>query len=159
MLLNAYDEVMLSDFGIAVVTDGFSSFHDFEGTVLYAAPEQIQGRPQRNSDQYALGVVVYEWLCGDWPFSGSFDEVVHQHLFAPPPSLPEKGITVSPAIEHVVMKALAKDPLERFTDIRAFADALETAILEEQVHSIAFPITPPPEPIRQFRTPLPFQNI
>lgn len=132
MLLGPRDEILLSDFGIAVtshsIDTNFPGMPDFEGTVLYAAPEQLQGKPRRSSDQYALGVVVYEWLSGEWPFSGSFYEVTRQHLFDPPPSLrQEKGVNIASAVEEVVLKALAKDPRERFSNVGEFAEALERA--------------------------------
>lgn len=132
MLLGTENELLLSDFGIAITSQSIDAtlpgMPDFEGTVLYSAPEQLQGRPCRNSDQYALGVVVYEWLSGEWPFSGSFHEVVRQHMFDAPPLLRnEKGIDVAPAVEEVVLKALAKDPRERFGSVSEFADALAWA--------------------------------
>ena len=72
MLLGTNYEVMLSDFGIALVAQNMGyrvqKVKEFEGTILYAAPEQVRGRPRIASDQYALGVVVYEWLCGSWLF-------------------------------------------------------------------------------------------
>src|SRR5438876_1550642 len=72
MLLRSRDEVLLSDFGIAAVAHSASSLktQDQFGTPQYMAPEQIQGKPRPASDQYALGVVVYEWLCGRPPFQG-----------------------------------------------------------------------------------------
>jgi serine/threonine protein kinase len=71
--------------------------------------------------------VVYEWLSGTIPFSGSFTEVCSQHLFATPPALKEKVPTIDPAIEEVVTRALAKDPKQRFESITAFANALSEA--------------------------------
>ena len=50
------------------------------GTIAYMAPEQVQGKPRPASDQYALGIVVYEWLCGERPFHGSFTEIATQHV-------------------------------------------------------------------------------
>jgi eukaryotic-like serine/threonine-protein kinase len=138
MLLGADDEVLLSDFGIAVMSQSIDAnlpgMPDFEGTVLYAAPEQLQGKPRRSSDQYALGVVVYEWLSGEWPFRGSFYEVAHQHMFDAPPSLRrDKGIDIAPAVEEVVLKALAKDASKRFGSVRDFAEALVWASYETPV--------------------------
>jgi WD40 repeat protein len=94
------------------------------------APEQIQSRACANSDQYSLGVVVYEWLSGTRPFQGSFAEIAVKHTLALPPSLHEKVPTLAPAIEAVVMKALAKDPKERYENIRTFAHALQQAYLQ-----------------------------
>src|SRR5207237_4226726 len=74
MLIGRRNEVLLSDFGIALIaqTSRYQSTQDVIGTVAYMAPEQIQGKPRPASDQYALGIVVYEWLSGDRPFHGSF---------------------------------------------------------------------------------------
>lgn len=129
LLLGENGAVKLSDFGITVPSHSLdpSQEYDFEGTVLYAAPEQLQGKPQRASDQYSLGVVVYEWLCGDWPFRGSFEEITRQHFFASPPPLREKGADISPEVEQVVLKALAKEPDQRFPSIQDFATALVQA--------------------------------
>src|SRR5437899_9959492 len=72
MLLGRNDEVLLSDFGIAVVnqTSRSTTQQTVIGTVNYTAPEQLQGKPRYASDQYALGAVIYEWLCGSAPFTG-----------------------------------------------------------------------------------------
>ncbi len=83
--------------------------------------------PQPASDQYALGVVIYEWLCGKPPFQGPFLEVAVQHVSAPPPSLREQVPDLSPAIEEVVLRALAKEPEQRFTRVLDFATALAYA--------------------------------
>lgn len=155
MLLGAGGKVLLSDFGIAVMSQsidtGLPGMPDFEGTVLYAAPEQLQGKPRRSSDQYALGVVIYEWLSGEWPFRGSFYEVARQHMFEAPPSLRRnKGIAIAPAVEEVVLKALAKDPRKRFGSVSEFAEALEWASYGAPIFAFQA------RPGRQFISPLPF---
>src|SRR5437763_1822977 len=128
MLLGRQNEVLLSDFGIALMAAQSTRDQALEtaaGTIGYIAPEQIQGKPRPASDQYSLGIVVYEWLSGSRPFQGSFTEVVSQHLAVPPEPLREKMLGISPDVEQVVVKALAKDPRERFPTIRDFATALE----------------------------------
>jgi len=129
MLLRSRDQVLLSDFGIAAVAHSTSSLktQDQSGTPQYMAPEQIQGKPRPASDQYALGVVVYEWLCGMPPFQGESMQVLYQQASTPPPPLRDKVSTISPAVERVVLRALAKDPQQRFESIVAFAVALEQA--------------------------------
>src|SRR5258708_14458860 len=129
MLVGRRNEILLSDFGIALIAQSsrFQSTQDVIGTVAYMAPEQIQGKPRPASDQYSLGIVVYEWLCGDRPFHGSFTELCTQHMFAPPPPLREKVPTISPDIKYIFMTALSKDPNQPFASIRAFATALEQA--------------------------------
>src|SRR5207302_3180870 len=127
MLLGRREEVLLSDFGIATIahSSGSLSTQGAVGTLAYMAPEQIEGHPRAASDQYALGVVVYEWLCGSRPFEGSPTEVMVQQLSMPPPSLHEKVATVPLEVEQVVLRALAKDPKARYTSVRDFAAALE----------------------------------
>jgi serine/threonine protein kinase len=128
MLVGRANEALLSDFGIALIVESSRvSKQDVIGTVTYMAPEQIRGRPCPASDQYALAVVIYEWLCGGPPFHGSFTEVATQHLVVPPPPLREKVPALAPAVEEVVMKALAKEPEQRFADVKTFASALEQA--------------------------------
>ncbi|HZR39010.1 MAG TPA: serine/threonine-protein kinase [Ktedonobacteraceae bacterium] len=129
MLLNQRDEILLSDFGIAVVAHSSRSLGTQEiiGTVPYMAPEQVQGKPRPSSDQYALGVITYEWLCGSHPFRGTPTEVAFQHIHATPPSLREKLPMIPPALEAVVLKALEKDPHQRFASVREFAIAFEQA--------------------------------
>src|SRR5437879_2389384 len=77
LLLGKSGEILLSDFGIALLAHSTRSqcLEAIAGTVSYMAPEQIQGKPCRASDQYALGVIAYEWLSGARPFSGSFAEI------------------------------------------------------------------------------------
>src|SRR5690348_12560115 len=129
MLLGRREEVLLSDFGIATVahSSGSLSTQEATGTLAYMAPEQIEGHPRAASDQYALGVVVYEWLCGSRPFEGSATEVMVQQLSMPPPPLHEKVATVPLEVEQVVLRALAKDPKARFASVQDFATALERA--------------------------------
>ncbi len=133
MLLGPQHEVLLSDFGIALTAHGSTSrsTHNVAGTIVYMAPEQIQGHPYPASDQYALGIVVYEWLCGNRPFQGTFTEIAVQHTIKPPPSLRQYLPTIPSEIEQVVMTALQKDPQQRFPTVRAFAQALEQASLQQ----------------------------
>ncbi len=138
MLMGQNDTILLSDFGLVLLAQSSESrsTKEIAGTVPYMAPEQIQGKPRPASDQYALGIVVYEWLCGSRPFEGSVFEIYGQHLHVAPPSLYEKNTAVPSEVEQVVLKALAKDPKERFADVAAFATALEHA--SHLAHSSAF---------------------
>src|SRR5713101_3293390 len=127
MLLGRHDDMLLSDFGIAVVAHSSrsQSTQEIIGTVSYMAPEQIQGKPRPASDQYALGVVAYEWLCGCLPFHGTTAEIATQHLHAEPPPLHEHVQGIPPSIEAVVHKALEKDPHRRFASVQEFAAVFE----------------------------------
>ena len=129
MLLGRYNELLLSDFGIAIMAHNSRSQHteNVVGTLSYMAPEQIQGKPRPASDRYALGVLIYEWLCGSLPFQGTTAEIAAQHLHAEPPSLCTRVPDLPPAVEAVIQKALAKDPHQRFASVQEFALAFEQA--------------------------------
>jgi serine/threonine-protein kinase len=129
------DFVKVLDFGIAKI----SSFDEggsrltrtgmIFGTPEYMSPEQAKGdRPDHRVDIYAAGCILYEMLTGDVPFHAeTFMGVLTKHMFeAPePPSqrAPDAGVT--PELEAVVMKALAKDRDQRFQTMKEFALALE----------------------------------
>jgi hypothetical protein len=127
MLVGPGQNVLLSDFGIATMAQSsrYYSAQDMAGTIAYMAPEQIQAHPRPASDQYSLGIVVYEWLCGERPFHGTFNEIAVKHAVIPPPPLCERVSTLPQAVEEVVLKALTKDPKDRFESVSAFATALE----------------------------------
>ncbi len=129
MLIGRRNEILLTDFGIATMVENTSSVNvdAVAGSLPYVAPEQLQKHPHFASDQYALGIVIYEWLCGERPFQGSFTEVAIKHMTVPPPPLREKNPEISAEVEQVVMTALAKDPRQRFGSMRAFVNALEQA--------------------------------
>lgn len=130
MLVGRRHEVLLSDFGIATLThhSAVQQPYDTSGTTLYMAPEQLRGRPCAASDQYSLGIVVYEWLCGTPPFAGpSSLGIALKQISEPPPTLRAIVPAISPAVEHVVMKAIAKDIEQRFESVQAFSVALEQA--------------------------------
>ena len=129
LLLGRREEILLSDFGIAVVAQSTLTqlTQEMTGTVAYMAPEQIQGHARPASDQYALGIIAYEWLSGSTPFTGSFTELTFKHVTAPVPSLRAKVPGLAPEIERVILTALAKDPTQRFSSVHAFATALEQA--------------------------------
>ena len=129
LLVGARQEVLLGDFGIAVLSQRSRSVSTqaVVGTAAYMAPEQFRGKPCFASDQYALAVVVYEWLLGERPFSGSFVELASQHLLTAPPGLRERDPGISPAVERVVLTALAKESTQRFGSVKDFALALAHA--------------------------------
>ena len=129
MLLGTEQQILLSDFGLSLLspTSAQLSTQNNAGTIPYMAPEQIRGKPVFASDQYALGIVVYEWLCGVRPFDGPYWLVASQQELIPPPPLREKDPSLPEAVEAVVLKALAKEPEERYVSVQQFAQALEQA--------------------------------
>ena len=138
MLLGRAGMLFLSDFGIALIAQTTQTTQDIIGTWAYMAPEQFEGKPRIASDQYSLGIVVYEWICGERPFQGTSPEIYGQHLHVSPPSLKEKGLELPDSVEQVVFKALEKDSKNRFESIQAFADALENAYQPPHKNSLPF---------------------
>jgi hypothetical protein len=145
LLLLRTNDILLSDFGIAVVAQSTSQqrTQEFAGTAAYSAPEQLQGKPHLASDQYALGIVVYEWLTGEVPFRGSYLEVASQHVLTPPPSPRARVPDLVPAIEHVVLTALSKEPAHRFARVQEFAEALEQACQTKTLFAATTRVIPP----------------
>lgn len=130
VLIGQRGNLLLSDFGVALIAQTTNSHNpeaDFAGTAAYMAPEQLRGMPQFASDQYALGIMVYEWLCGRRPFQGTVVELYSQHSAVPPQSLRTHVPDLPSEVEQVVLRALSKEPDERFPNVKAFAAALEQA--------------------------------
>jgi serine/threonine protein kinase len=152
LLLGRQGEVLLSDFGIALLAHSSRSqqTEQIVGTVSYMAPEQIQGHPCHASDQYALGVIAYEWLSGTRPFSGSFAEVAAGHCLAKPPSLDAARLGVPPMVAAVISRVLSKRPEQRFTSVQAFASAFERAAELTRTRTSPVLIGPPPRSGRQW---------
>jgi serine/threonine protein kinase len=125
LLLSQQNEVVLTDFGIATMTQSIrQTKQEIAGTALYMAPEQFKGNAGRASDQYALGVIIYEWLAGRPPFVGSVGELAGQHMLIAPPPLRSYSPAVPVHVEEVIMRALMKDPQQRFATVQEFANAL-----------------------------------
>ena len=157
MLLGRNYEVLLGDFGIALIAKSSHYYstqaaQDLAGTIAYMAPEQIQAQACPNSDQYSLAIVAYEWLSGARPFQGTFTEVAVKHTLVSPPSLREVAPATSVAVEEVIMKALAKDSTQRFPSVKDFAKAFQQACNQEQASTLAaaeIPASPTHQPVRE----------
>lgn len=122
ILVESSEKFLLADFELA--TD-HRTCQSAIATPAYAAPEQTQGQPCPASDQYALGVIVYQWLCGELPFRGTWAEIVAQQRNVPPPPLRDKAPPLPDRVEQVVLTALAKDPASRFPNVQTFAERFQ----------------------------------
>jgi serine/threonine-protein kinase len=128
-------QAKVTDFGIARALDvksGVTQTGTVLGTSDYIAPEQAQGRPvDEHTDVYSLGVVLYELLTGELPFSGdNFVAVAMRHINEPPPSVRAKRPEVPPPVDAAIQKALAKDPSARFATMADFGRDLEASLAE-----------------------------
>jgi serine/threonine protein kinase len=130
ILVRTDGTLMVSDFGLAKILEQsvLISQQKVAGTPVYMAPEQYRGYPCFASDQYALAVMIYEWICGVQPFCGTEIGLAVQHMNTPPPKLRDHLPQLSEAVEHVVLKALAKLPEDRFERIEEMASALREAM-------------------------------
>jgi serine/threonine-protein kinase len=143
ILVNDRGEVKVGDFGIARALAGAARTQagTMMGTALYASPEQFSGKPvTAESDLYSAGVVLYELLTAHVPFPGENSVAVgmgHVSQVPPPPSsfVP----TVPRQVDAVVLKALAKDPADRFHSGYELVKALQQAATASWTQSDAPP--------------------
>ena len=134
ILLGPSGRAVLFDFGTVYdlynPTDNAPGIY---GTPAFLAPEQIRAEeePDKRSDLYSLGIVLYLMVSGRRPFYGSREEVLEAHLSEKPPP-PSAWGWVSPELEQIILKALAKNPDERFESGDEFALALRGVEVETQ---------------------------
>ncbi|MDX1994996.1 MAG: protein kinase [bacterium] len=135
ILMDEEGNAMLTDFGLAKLITGGSDITktgNIVGTPSYMSPEQLRGETlDHRSDIYSLGVILYQMLTGRPPFEGSSSDVIsiiYKHL-EKTPELPSKvNPHITPAIDHVVMKALAKKPDSRYDSAGEMYTALRHAV-------------------------------
>jgi eukaryotic-like serine/threonine-protein kinase len=121
----------VTDFGIARAgTSDMTETGSIMGTAQYLSPEQAQGHPvDARSDLYSIGIVLYELLVGAPPFDAESPVTIALKQVSEEPIPPGRlNPAVPPALDAVVMRALRKDPAERFQDADAFIAALESAM-------------------------------
>ncbi|MEO7910922.1 MAG: serine/threonine-protein kinase, partial [Roseiflexaceae bacterium] len=144
LLVSPTDHAMLIDFGLAEVSECTLLTADSAvlGTPHYMAPEQAAGRGVgERGDQYALAAVAYEMLTGVPPFHGrAATAVVHAHIYELPPPPTERRPTLPVAVNTVLLRALAKQPHDRYPTLVDFIAALRVAL------------TPPAAPRARSRT-------
>src|SRR6266536_417790 len=132
LLFHQDGRLMLGDFGIVRLKamPSLTSVGSFLGTAEYASPEQISTNEiDFRSDIYSLGAILFELLTGSAPYTGPNPfAVMAKKLHDPLPSIRDSRPDLSAAVETVVMKALAKNPADRYQSASALADALQTAI-------------------------------
>lgn len=140
IMINAFDEPLLADLGVAAINEWpkFTVAGAITGTPLYMSPEQARGDDlDPRSDIYSLGVVLFEALTGVLPYRSSRDAAVADTLRAVQFDAPRRPRLfrpeISPELEAVILKALSKSPDSRYETAEAFALDMERALAGERV--------------------------
>lgn len=164
ILFSETDNLMLSDFGIAQVLEEMTTQLTVTGmgvgTPEYMAPEQWQGKSSKASDQYALGVVLFELLTGQKPFTADTPLGVALKVMSEPLPSPNSIVGDIPeAAGKLLYKALERDPGNRFESMETFHLALNNAsidistsqvqLLQEQGHQTTDQLEPPINPMQK----------
>jgi formylglycine-generating enzyme required for sulfatase activity len=152
--------VLVTDFGIAKAADAATATTVMPGTPGYMPPEQCRSEPvDVHTDVYSLGIVVYQMLAGRRPFVGDMaattgsrrERVRWEQMHAEPPPLRQFNPEISPEVEAAMLRALAKDPGERWPTPLALWQALEAAAGGQ---AAAVTEVPSPPPVRAATPPV-----
>ncbi len=137
-LIDSQGNLSLTDFGIAKILESASTrltqTDAIMGTPAYISPEQAQSRPvDQRSDIYSLGIILYEMVTGSVPFVADTPlAIILKHVSDPLPLPSVVKPDVSAAIEQVILKALAKDPKDRFATTAEFVAAWKKALTQNE---------------------------
>jgi eukaryotic-like serine/threonine-protein kinase len=142
ILMDEAGNVKITDFGIATSlgATSYTQTNTVIGTVHYLSPEQARGGIATDkSDIYALGIVLYELLTGELPFSGeSAVSIALKHLQSETPSVRDFDASIPQSVENIVLKATAKDTNHRYASAEAMEADLETCLSVERVNEPKF---------------------
>jgi len=132
ILIDEEEHIKISDFGIAVAVsqNSITQTNSLLGSVHYLSPEQARGSmASRQSDIYSLGIILYELLTGTVPFDGeSAVSVALKHFQNPLPSLKNFDSRIPQPLENIVLKATAKQALDRYRSVQEMAEDLATVL-------------------------------
>ncbi|TGV26645.1 Stk1 family PASTA domain-containing Ser/Thr kinase, partial [Mesorhizobium sp. M00.F.Ca.ET.186.01.1.1] len=146
IMIGKNGRVKVTDFGIARAVTSATITHTnaMLGSVHYFSPEQARGGiTGEKSDIYSLGIVLYEMVTGELPFSGDSPiSVALKHLQEPLPEPRQVNPNIPQSVENVILKALVKDPFLRYASAREMLEDLETCLFPERLNEekLTFPI-------------------
>ena len=142
ILMDEAGNVKITDFGIATSlgATSFTQTNSVIGTVHYLSPEQARGGlATMKSDIYALGIVLYELLTGELPFSGeSAVSIALKHLQSETPSVREFDASIPQSVENIVLKATAKDANHRYNNAEEMEEDLDTCLSVQRMNEPKF---------------------
>jgi serine/threonine-protein kinase len=163
------ERIKVLDFGIAKLADGMQAGRSsvktrtgvIMGTPIYMSPEQCRGTRviDQRSDLYALGVILFEMVCGTPPFvSDGQGELIHMHIAEPPPSPRRFTPELSLSLEAAILRALAKDPAQRFQSMEELTAVLRASLAPEAGPATGRALSPTVQaPQRTLKTPAPLE--
>lgn len=174
VMLDATGRPVLMDFGLAKIVGGSkqTATGAIMGTPAYISPEQVRGeKPDRRTDVYALGIMLFEVVSGQVPFDAdSALTLMLKHVNEPPPDIRTLNPAVPERVAQLIEKAIAKDPADRFQTAHALAESLRRAATapeaaREAAVMIAMPVivpavsapAPAPRPQTRPKPPLPLR--
>src|SRR2546429_1093239 len=131
LLIGRGGQLLLSDFGTTFYLgmQTHASLGEVTGTAAYMPPEQWQGNPRRDSDQYALAICMYELLAGRAPFAYKFiEQMWNAHLKEEPPTPQQWNPRIPVEVSAVLARALAKDYHQRYSNVIEFAENYSSAV-------------------------------
>jgi serine/threonine protein kinase/AmiR/NasT family two-component response regulator len=130
IMINNDGRIKINDFGIArIESTNLTKVGDMVGTPTYMSPEQFRAEEVTGTtDLYSIGVIAYELLTGRRPFVGSIPAIMQQVVNATPEKPSSLNPQLSPEIDNVLAKAMAKKPADRYQKASEFADAFKGAI-------------------------------
>ena len=131
-------QIKITDFGIAMALNAtqLTQTNSVMGSVHYLPPEQASGKGSTiKSDIYSMGIIFYELLSGSLPFRGdNAVEIALKHMRDPLPSLRETNPAIPQSIENIIIKATAKNPKNRYDDVRSMHQDLLTALDDDRMN-------------------------
>ncbi len=131
-------QIKITDFGIAMALNAtqLTQTNSVMGSVHYLPPEQASGKGSTiKSDIYSMGIIFYELLSGSLPFKGdNAVEIALKHMRDPLPSLRDTNPAIPQSIENIIIKATAKNPKNRYDDVRSMHQDLLTALDDDRMN-------------------------
>ena len=131
-------QIKITDFGIAMALNAtqLTQTNSVMGSVHYLPPEQASGKGSTiKSDIYSMGIIFYELLSGSLPFRGdNAVEIALKHMRDPLPSLRDSNPAIPQSIENIIIKATAKNPKNRYDDVRSMHQDLLTALDDDRMN-------------------------